>query len=577
MTDGLEASIERAVADWPAVGLGCGVIAGGATLFARGFGVRRIGGSDAVDDRTLFAIGSVSKSFTGTAIAMLVDEGKVSWDSRVIDHLPGFRLFDQWVTREMTVRDLLTHRSGLERGDFMWYKSGYDSNEVMRRIAHLEPSWSFRTTFGYQNIMYLAAGQLIEAVSGKSWDDFIRERIFTPLEMNDSHPSLATLGQLQNVAQPHALVDGTMTRICPHDGLNVNPAGSIYSNVNDMLAWVRLAIERGAYKGGRLLSTGASQMTQTPQMPIAQSGWSEMFPDVEFLSYAAGWFVCSYRGVTVVTHAGNVDGMSAAAAVVPSENFGMVAFANVNSCRLPQALVFESIDRIIFDRSANRLDEFCARERFGRERLDFAEADRKRSTIPNTRPSRPLETYAGTYEDAFYGSASVTVRDGKLHLRFIGFEGPLDHWQFDSFTVAIDDPYLRAYKSIAVFDLDDFGEPSQLTLVVLGGLRLKLTRKHPEPTPVARPIEELRRYEGRFESTLAALRIAVDLIGDSLKASIPGTLTGSGEDVVVRGLVPVGADRFAITSTRSTLAFDGDTVAVLETPHQMPVELTRRR
>ncbi len=160
---------------------------------------------------------------------MLVDEGKISWDSRVIDHLPGFRLFDPWATREMTVRDLLTHRSGLERGDFMWYKSGYGANEVMRRVAHLEPSWSFRTTFGYQNIMYLAAGQLIEAVSGKSWDDFISERIFAPLEMHDSHPSLATLRESGNVAQPHALVDGTMTQIRPHDGLNVNPAGSIYS------------------------------------------------------------------------------------------------------------------------------------------------------------------------------------------------------------------------------------------------------------------------------------------------------------------------------------------------------------
>ncbi len=576
MTDNLEASIERAVADWPAVGLGCGVIANGTTLFARGFGVRRLGGSEAIDDRTLFAIGSVSKSFTGTAIAMLVDEGKIAWDSRVIDHLPGFRLFDQWVTREMTVRDLLTHRSGLERGDFMWYKSGYDSNEVMRRVAYLEPSWSFRTTFGYQNIMYLAAGQLIEAVAGKSWDDFIRERIFAPLEMTDSHPSLATIDERGNVAQPHALVDGTMRQIRPHDGLNINPAGSIYSNVNDMLAWVRLAIDRGEYKGRRLLSSGASQMTQTPQMPIAQSGWAEMFPDVEFLSYAAGWFVCSYRGVTVVTHGGNVDGMSAVAAMVPERGFGIVAFANVNSCRLPQALVFQSIDNLIFDRSTNQLDEFCARERFSRERLDFAEADRKRSTIANTTPSRPLEAYAGTYEDAFYGTASVTLRNGKLHLSFIGFEGPLEHWHFDSFTVAIDDPYLRAYKSVAVFELDDFGEPSQLTLVVLGGLRLKLARKQSDPPAIAVPIEELRRYEGRFESALAALRIAIDLIGDGLKVTIPGALAGSGEDVVIRALIPIAGGRFAIASTRSTLAFDDDTIA-LETPHQLPVKLTRRR
>jgi CubicO group peptidase (beta-lactamase class C family) len=577
VTGNLEASIEKAVADWPVVGLGCGVIANGATLFARGFGVRRLGDSDAVDERTLFAIGSVSKSFTGTAIAMLVDEGKISWDSCVIDHLPGFRLFDQWVTREMTVRDLLTHRSGLERGDFMWYKSGYDSNEVMRRIAYLEPSTSFRTTFGYQNIMYLAAGQLIEAVAGVSWDDFIRERIFGPLEMSDSHPSLATVDEHGNVARPHALVDGSMTRIRPHDGFNMNPAGSIYSSVNDMLAWVRLAMDRGVYKGRRLLSSGASQMTQTPQMPIAQSAWAEMFPDVEFLSYAAGWFVCSYRGVTVVTHGGNIDGMSAVAAVVPDKGFGVVAFANVNTCRLPQAIVFQSIDDLIFGGSTDRLSEFCARERFSRERLDFAEADRKRSTIANTTPSRPLEAYVGVYEDAFYGSARVSLRDGKLHLSFIGFEGPLEHWHFDSFTVAIDDPHLREYRSTAVFNLDDFGEPTVLTLVVVGGVRLKLTRKDADPAAIAVPLEELRRYEGRYESVVAALRIAIDLIGDSLKVSVPGALARSGEDVVVRTLIPIAEGRFAIASTRSTLAFDArGAVAVLETSHQMPVELTRR-
>ncbi|HTA39173.1 MAG TPA: DUF3471 domain-containing protein, partial [Candidatus Acidoferrales bacterium] len=236
----------------------------------------------------------------------------------------------------------------------------------------------------------------------------------------------------------------------------------------------------------------------------------------------------------------------------------------------------QSIDNVIFDRSTNQLDEFCARERYGRERLDFAEADRKRSTIPNTTPSRPLATYAGSYEDAFYGTATVALRNGNLHLSFIGFEGPLDHWQFDSFTVAIDDPYLRAYKSVAVFDLDDFGEPSELTLVVLGGLRLKLARKHADPPAVGRTVEELRRYEGRFESAVAALRIAIDAIGESLKLTAPGALTGSGEDVVVLDLIPVAEGRFAIASTRSTIAFDGDTAAVLETPHQMPVRLTRR-
>lgn len=570
----LEASIERAVADWPVVGLGCGVIAGGETLSARGYGVRRIHSAEPVDDRTLFAIGSVSKSFTGAAVAMLIDEGLISWDSRVVDHLPAFRMFDPWVTREMTVRDLLTHRSGLERGDFMWYKSGYDTAEVMRRVAHLQPSWSFRTTFGYQNIMYLAAGELITVLSGQSWDDFIRERIFTPLGMSDSRASFATVDAKGNLAIPHTRDDDDeLVPIVSHEGFNMNPAGSIYSNARDMLAWLRLAIDGGIYGGKHLLSTGASRMTQTPQMLIAQSAWAELFPEAQFLSYAAGWFVCTYRGLTVVTHGGNIDGMSAVAAVVPEKRFGLTALVNVNSCRLPQALVFHAIDSVIFDQPTTWLIDFNERENFGRERLKYAEEDRKRSTISGTAPSLPLEAYAGAYTDEFYGTATITYEAERLHLRFIGFEGALEHWQFDSFTVKLDDPFLRAYKSVVRFELDDFAEPSSLTLVVLGGLRITLGRKRPEPQPVDVPPETLRSFEGRYFSKAAALRIAIDLVGDALKVTVPGAVAGSGEDFVVRSLVPVNDNRLAIGGTQAVLARGEDKSLVLEMPHQLPVKL----
>ncbi|HZZ01014.1 MAG TPA: serine hydrolase [Candidatus Baltobacteraceae bacterium] len=575
MTTSLDASIERAVAGWPVVGLGCSVIAEGETLLSRGFGTRRLGADEPVDERTLFAIGSVSKSFTGAAVAMLVDEGLISWDSRVIDHLRSFRLFDSWVTREMTVRDLLTHRSGLERGDFMWYKSGYDAGEVMRRVAHLQPSWSFRTTFGYQNIMYLAAGELITALTGKSWDDFISERILGPLGMSDSHASRATMDLKGNVAQPHAHVDGELVHIESHEGFNMNPAGSIYSSARDMQAWLRLAINGGTFKGKRLLSSGASRMTHTPQMLIAQSAWSELFPEGEFLTYAAGWFVLSYRGLTVITHGGNIDGMSAVAAVVPERRFGITALANVNSCRLPQALVYHAIDSVIFDRPKTWLTDFREREVFGRERLDYAEEERKRSTIAGTKPSRPLEAYAGSYADEFYGTARVALRDGRLFFSFIGFEGALEHWLFDSFTLNIDDPYLRTYKSVVRFDLDDFGEPSGLTLVVLGGLRMRLQFKRPDPPAVDVPIETLRALEGRYVSKLASVEIAIDAVGDALKVTVPGSIAGSSEDFVVRALIPIGDNRLAIASTQAVLAAGEGAAFVLEVPHQLPVTLTR--
>ncbi|HTU83153.1 MAG TPA: serine hydrolase [Candidatus Acidoferrales bacterium] len=575
MTSPLETSIERAVAEWPVVGLGCGVVAAGEPLFARGFGVRRAGSNEAVTERTLFAIGSVSKSFTAALVAMLVDEGAIGWDSRVIDHLPKFRVFDPFVTREMTVRDLLTHRSGLERGDFMWYKSGYDADEVVRRVAYLKPTWSFRSTFGYQNVMYLAAGQLIETLTGKSWDDAIRERIFEPLAMHDSHPSAATLDKDGDVALPHLRLGDRFERIVSHEGFNMNPAGSIYSNARDMLAWLQLALGNGVVGGERLLSTGSSEATRTPQMPMALSAWSELFPGAEFLSYASGWFVWSYRGLTVVSHGGNIDGMSAVAAVVPEAGFGIAAFTNVNGSRIPQALVYHAIESTVFNRPGLWLNEFRENERIGRERLDYIEEDRKRSRVPNTLPSRPLSVYAGTYGDDFYGTATVALQGDRLQFDFIGFRGPLDHWHFDTFTLAIADPYLKTYSPVLRFDLDDFGQPSQLTLSLLGGVRMPLQRKPEEPLGIDLPIETLRSYEGRYVSQAAALTIAIDFVGTALRASVPGALAGSGENTIVRELVAVAEDRFAIRSTQSELRFGDAGAVTLETPHQLPITLTK--
>ncbi|HKE37822.1 MAG TPA: serine hydrolase, partial [Candidatus Baltobacteraceae bacterium] len=402
---------------------------------------------------------------------------------------------------------------------------------------------------------------------------FVSERILKPLGMNDSHASRATMDLRGNVAQPHARVDDELVQIESHEGFNMNPAGSIYSSARDMQAWLRLALDGGSYNGQRLLSAGASRMTHTPQMLIAQSAWAEMFPEAEFLSYAAGWFVLSYRGLTVVTHGGNIDGMSAVAAVVPEKRFGITALVNVNSCRLPQALVYHTIDSVIFDRPKTWLTEFRDREAFGRERLDYAEKERKRSTIAGTKPLRPLEAYAGTYADEFYGSATVTHSNGRLHFSFIGFEGPLEHWQFDSFTLNIDDPYLRTYKSQVRFELDDFAEPAALTLVVLGGLRIKLQLKRPDPETVDVPFETLRSFEGRFGSALASLEIAIDVLGGALKITIPGSLVGSGEDFVVRSLLPIGDNRLAIAGTQAVLVRNSDGSLVLEMPHQLPIAL----
>jgi CubicO group peptidase (beta-lactamase class C family) len=574
----LERTIEQAVQSWPAVGLSFGLIEPNRPAIARGFGVKRIGTHDLVDEHTLFAIGSVSKAFTSAAIAMLVDEGVIAWESRVIDHLPDFRLFDPYVTREMTVRDLLTHRSGLERGDFMWYKSGYTSPEVMRRVRFLEPVWSFRTTFGYQNIMYLAAGELLQALTGKSWDDFIQERIFQPLRMNESRPSLATVDPEGNVAAPHAKIDEQLVQIRPHDDYNANPAGSIYSNAVDMLAWLQLALGGGAFEDNRLLTTSSLETTQTSHMPIARSGWSELFPEAEFLGYGAGWFIWSYRGRKIVSHGGNIDGMSAMACVVPEERFGISILVNVDGSRLPQALLYHALDEVCGPSRRTWLADFHEMERVSEERLAFARNERSRLRVPDTHPSRPLETYAGSYADSFYGSASVTYADDALRVRFIGFDGPLEHFQFDTFTLDVEDKLLRKYEPVVRFELDDFGEPSEMTMIVLAGVCMSLKRTSAAPEPVEVSEEELRDIEGRFECVAPPMRVVIENL-NGLKATVPGNIAGVPDDTAVVRLIPIGLHRFALGASRTIVRLERsegkEDVLWLEIPHQMPIRMTR--
>ena len=228
---GFDDYVNKALKDWEVPGVAIAVVKDDKVVFAKGYGVRELGKPEMVDEKTLFAIGSSSKAFTSAAIAMLVDEGKLKWDDHVTKYLPGFQLFDPYVTREMTVRDLLTHRIGLERGDQLWYATDYSRDEVLRRIRFLEPSSSMRSKFGYQNVMYLAAGQIVPSVTTKSWDDFIGERIFTPLGMKETNTSIRLLKGKTDVAAPHQTIDDKVQPVPYRLIDNIGPAGSINSNV----------------------------------------------------------------------------------------------------------------------------------------------------------------------------------------------------------------------------------------------------------------------------------------------------------------------------------------------------------
>jgi CubicO group peptidase (beta-lactamase class C family) len=317
--NGFDDYVQKAMKEWEVPGVAIAIVKGDQIVLAKGYGVRKIGEPAVVDEHTLFAIGSSSKAFTAASVAILVDQGKLKWDDPVTKYLPGFEMYDPYVTRELTVRDLLTHRSGLQRGDFLWYGSELDRDEIVRRARFIKPSWSLRSTFGYQNIMYLTAGQLVARVSGKTWDEFIQQRIFAPLSMTSSSTSITAFKTADNVASPHAKVDEKVSAIPWRNIDNIAPAGSINSNVLDMAQWVRLQLNQGAIKNERVFSAAAAKEMHASQTIIRfEPPYAMWYPDAHFLNYGMGWFLSDYRGRKVVEHGGAIDGMRAEVAVIPA-------------------------------------------------------------------------------------------------------------------------------------------------------------------------------------------------------------------------------------------------------------------
>ncbi|HZS08205.1 MAG TPA: serine hydrolase [Blastocatellia bacterium] len=434
---GFDDYVNKARAEWAVPGLAVAVVKDDKVVFARGYGVRKLGDPAPVNERTIFAIGSATKAFTAAALAMLVDEGKIRWDDPVTKHLKGFQLYDAYVTREITVRDLLCHRSGLDRGEALWYGSNLDANEILRRIRYQKPAWSFRSHFGYNNIMFLAAGRIIPAVTGRSWEDFVRDRILAPLGMTSTSTSVAALKNFDNVATPHTRTAGEVKPIAWRANDNVAPAGSICSSVSDMARWLRLQLAQGSYEDKKLLSLGAVEEMQKPQMIVPyDAGTALGAPDARFMNYGFGWFLHDYHGRKVVRHGGNIDGMVAMVGMIPEEKLGVVILSNLDPGDLPSALMYRAFDAYLGlpaqDWSARMLKVMRIAE--ARRKAEAKRDEELR--VRNTRPSLSPGAYAGTYRNDFYGEVKVTEQQGRLLFYYNEvYSGELEHWHYDTFRI----------------------------------------------------------------------------------------------------------------------------------------------
>ncbi|MFN7949817.1 MAG: serine hydrolase [Blastocatellia bacterium] len=464
----IDAAAEKARQDWQVPGLAIAIVKNDKVIFAKGYGVRELGKSDPVDAQTLFAIASNSKAFTTALLAMLVDEKKIAWDDKVSKYLPEFQMPDAYVTRELTIRDLVSHRSGLGTfsGDLLWYESNLTTDEILSRVRLLKPVNSFRAAFGYQNLMFMAAGRVIERVTGKPWSAVVRERILDPLGMSRTTTTIRELKG--NVAAPHNQLNGTMRVVHYGNVDSAAAAAGLNSCVSELAQWLRLQLGRGKFEGRQIFSPRQSWEMWQPNifMRVSDAAMKNN-PTQHFSGYGLGWFLSDYQGRRVVSHGGGLDGMISQTAMMPEENLGLVVLTNSES---PVNVIMQNkiFDVMLGVPPRDWNGEFLARAK-GNKEVEAAEDKRLvEARIPNTKPTLALSSYAGTYSGDLYGPVIVTEENGHLVLRMgrsPNLVADLEHWHYDTFQIHWRPSVAYAFpRGFVNFTIDQQGRTDQLKI-----------------------------------------------------------------------------------------------------------------
>ena len=461
--------VAQGVKDWGVPGLAVAIVKDDSVVFAKGYGVRRLGGTDAVDAHTLFAIGSTTKAMTALSVLMLGDEGKVRLDEPVRTYLPTLQLYDPVMTRELMVRDLLTHHTGLPGADLLWSGGDYSTDEIIRRMRYLKPVGSFRTVYNYQNVQYAMAGEVIRVASGMTWADFVTRRIFEPLGMRETVPVLSMTVGRPNVSVPHMVINDTLQVIENRPVDPVAAAGSVWSSVTDMAKWMRFVLDSGRVSGRRLVSPAGYAEWLAPQIVVPPGSFypTTRFTKSQRITYALGWFEQDYRGMEVKMHTGSIDGQIAIIGLVPEQRLGVYVLANRDHAELRHALLYRVLDLYNGGPQRDWSADLKALYDGMAEQGKQAEARFVQARKAGTRPSLDLAAYVGTYTDSLTGTLEVTMDGGRLRARMgKGFTGPLEHWHYDTFRATWDDR--RAGQGVLTFSLDANGRVATASLPEFG-------------------------------------------------------------------------------------------------------------
>jgi CubicO group peptidase (beta-lactamase class C family) len=444
--EGLDDHITRSLQAFGVPGAAVAVVKDGRVVLAKGYGVRRVGTAEAVDADTLFGIASNTKAFTSTALAILAEEGRVRWDDPVTRHLPAFQMYDPWVSREVTLRDLVSHRAGLGlgAGDLLWWPGTDVSRaEIVAAIRHLKPASSMRSRYAYNNAMFVVAGEVVAAVSGASWDAFVQQRILSPLGMTRTATGASVLSTDRNVAAPHLGVAGTPLAVEPVGFDNAAAAAGISSSASDLARWMAMLLEcSGQPAAGATCVLKPEGLQELWRPAIAQRSSAPppalRATRANFTAYALGFGLRDYRGRKVVTHGGALPGYVSRVTLVPEERLGLAILTNQEEDGAYMAIQYRVLDAYL-GAPAPPVDWVAAfkEERdAAQEKSRQAEAKASAARVAGTKPSLPLESYAGRYRDAWYGDAAIEKKGDRLVLRLLRtprMVADLEHWQHDTF------------------------------------------------------------------------------------------------------------------------------------------------
>ena len=514
---GLDEFVEMRMKEWNVPGIAIAVVRDSQVVLTKGYGWANVEEKQRVDAGTLFAIGSSSKAFTATGVMQLVDEGKVDLDEPVITYVPNLRLYNDELTNNLTVRDLLCHRSGLPRHDVAWYGSGSTREELIAKMAYLEPNAQLRETWQYQNLMFMAAGYLIEQVTGQSWEAYTQKHLFDPLQMSNSNFSVIDLQKTANRAWPYQEEEGEV-KVMEYRNIDaIGPAGSINSNATEMANWLILQLNEGRFQGKQVISGTSLHETHKPQMVMPGDMTTD---EIFYSSYGLGWMITSYRGHLRVEHGGNIDGFSASVCVMPRDGIGIVVLTNMNGTALTGVIrnyiVDKMLDLEVHDWNTELLEQ---RNKAREASLLATEEEEDLARVNGTAPSHAPADYVGLYRHPGYGQIEVRQKDDgslEIGLNELGFSD-LVHYHYDVFKV---ESAFGQLKFQFAYDLR--GKISQLSSRLEPSLDAPIVFEKLAPE-LALSIEALKIYEGDYE--VMGVTAEVRLHDDVLELTVPGQPT----------------------------------------------------